>query len=38
MTNIGKVPTIENRADIGIKILTLSKFKYCLELLGVSNG
>ena len=35
---IEKVPTEENPADVGIKIVTLGEFKHCLELLRVGKG
>ncbi|XP_062114804.1 secreted RxLR effector protein 161-like [Humulus lupulus] len=36
--NVEKVPTEENPADVGTKILPLSKFNYYLSLLGIDHG
>ena len=36
--NIEKVSTEDNPADFGTKIVTLSKFKLCLDLLGIDKG
>jgi hypothetical protein len=36
--NIDKVPTEENPADMGTKVITLSKFKHCLNLIGLDQG
>ena len=35
---IEKVPTEENSTDFGTKVVTLSKFNHCLDLLGMDNG
>ena len=37
LINIEKVPSAENPADMGTKVVTLSKFQHCLELLGIGN-
>ncbi|KAL5571947.1 hypothetical protein UlMin_021544 [Ulmus minor] len=36
--HVDKMATEENPADLGTKVLTLSKFKHCLELLRVGTG
>ncbi|KAL5577233.1 hypothetical protein UlMin_018932 [Ulmus minor] len=36
--HVDKVATEESPADLGTKVLTLSKFKHCLELLRVGTG
>ncbi|XP_062085394.1 secreted RxLR effector protein 161-like [Humulus lupulus] len=36
--SILKVPTEENPADMGTKVVTLHKFKLCMNLLGVDYG
>ena len=36
--HVDNVATEENPADLGTKVLTLSKFKHCLELLRVGTG
>ncbi|KAM6585079.1 hypothetical protein CsatB_012081 [Cannabis sativa] len=38
VVQIEKVPTEENPSDIGTKVLPLTKFKHCLDLLGVGSG
>ena len=35
--NVAKVGTDDNPADCGTKVVTLGKFKHCLELLGVGS-
>ena len=35
IVNIQKVPTENNPADVGTKIVTAAKFKHCLGLLHV---
>ena len=35
---VDKVSTEENPTDMGTKVLTLSKFKHCLELLKIGCG
>ena len=35
---IEKVSTEDNPADIGTKVLNLTKFKHCMNLLGMRNG
>ena len=35
---VNKISTKKNPADVGTKLLTLSKFKYCLELPKVGEG
>jgi hypothetical protein len=35
---VEKVPTEENPADMGTKVVTLNKFKHCMNLLGVDTG
>ena len=35
---IQKIPTEENPADMGTKIVTATKFKHCLDLLHVEVG
>ena len=35
--HVDKVATEENPADLGTKVLTLSKFNHCLGLLRVGN-
>ncbi|XP_062103402.1 secreted RxLR effector protein 161-like [Humulus lupulus] len=35
---IDKVPTEDNPADMGTKVVTLTKFKHCLNLLGIDTG
>ena len=37
LIKVEKVPTEENPADVGTKILTLSKFRHCLVLLGIGK-
>ena len=35
---IDKVPTEDNPSDIGTKVVALTKFKHCLNLLGIDTG
>ncbi|XP_062081225.1 secreted RxLR effector protein 161-like [Humulus lupulus] len=35
---VEKVPTEHNPADMGTKVVTLSKFKHCMNLLGINKG
>ncbi|KAM6562807.1 hypothetical protein CsatB_022805 [Cannabis sativa] len=35
---VEKVPTEENPTDMGTKVVTLNKFKHCMNLLGVDTG
>ena len=35
---IQKISTEDNLANMGTKIVTVAKFKYCMNLLHVSNG
>ena len=37
LIKVEKVPIEENPADVGTKILTLSKFRHCLDLLGIGK-
>ena len=34
---LGKVPSEENPADAGTKVLSVSKFQHCLELLNITS-
>ena len=36
--NIDKVPSEENPADMGTKVLTLSKFQHCVKILSMEKG
>ena len=35
---IQKVPTEDNPVDMGTNVVTIAKFKYCLDLLHVEVG
>ena len=35
---VEKVPTEHNPADMGTKVVTLAKFKHCMNLLGIDRG
>jgi len=38
VVNIQNVPTEHNPTDMGTKIITMAKFKHCLDLLHIGVG